>query len=63
MHCWLTCDAGSWRARLLKGGLDGMLEPAGALALVRELILGHAGCQLSIMQLLHAHTVSAWPHT
>ena len=57
--CWPTCNACGWRARLLKGGLDGMLQATSALPLMRELILGHAGCQLSLMQLLHDHTASS----
>ena len=50
-----TCQASCWCARILKGRLDGLLQPACALPLMRELLLGHAGCQVSLLQLLHMH--------
>ncbi len=39
-------------ARVLKGGLDGLLQPACALPLMDELLLGHAGRQISVLQFL-----------
>ena len=39
-------------ARVLKGRLDGLLQPACALPLMDELLLGHAGRQISVLQFL-----------
>ena len=57
-----TCKACRWCACILKGRLDGLLQPACALPLMHELLLGHAGCQISLMQLLHSHPEALYQH-